>query len=388
MSQRVHAAIASIGLVLLVGLGVFVDQFSRRSRESRPTNQVAAPARQPGQTPAKKSPSQPQAATPPRPVGEVGAQPTAPQAQATPPMPSTDRSIAPQEQPAPRQAGPAIRSEMAFLGEEPLPVFANLVLALGAPATADESPVTGGELKALLDDRRVEVYWPELLKYASPQSKKLQKAEHKSFIPIFMKPEKLDAGAAFLSGYATMLAAAEQRYGVPPKDVVAVLMWESNLGKTTGKFGVVNVYLGQLLYMKKAAADAERAMTEPLPPDDRARHDKRLERIKKNAERNLTALLRSSKAKGQDPLTIQGSWGGAIGFPQFMPTSFRYAVDADGDGKIDLYGFPDSIASIANYLSENGYRKSRAKAIRAYNPEDDYVRGVQMYADAVAGRSR
>jgi membrane-bound lytic murein transglycosylase B len=300
-------------------------------------------------------------------------------------QPEPPPSVATPPAPAPRRAAPGvrtIRSDLVFR-PEPAGPFASVVAALSPPADGVGAPVSADEFRRLLDDPRAEVYWPELLKYASPQSRKIQKQEHESFIPIFMKPAKIAAGAAFLSDHATELAAAQARYGVPPKDIVSVLMWESNLGKSTGKYRVANIYLGQLLYLDEAAAEAERTSAVRLDAADRSRHVKRLERIKRNAEKYLVALLRSCKAKGVDPFSILGSWGGAIGFPQFMPTSFQYAVDGNADGKIDLYSFPDAIASIGNYLSERGYRASRAKAIHAYNPEDEYVRGVQMYADAI-----
>jgi membrane-bound lytic murein transglycosylase B len=283
--------------------------------------------------------------------------------------------------------GRTVRSGLAFNSGQPTLASAPLVAALGAPADESGSPVSAEELARLMDDpRAAEVYWPELVKFASPQAKKIQKTEHTSFIPIFMKPAKIDAGKAFLAEHSRDLAGAQRTYGVLPQDVVSILMWESNLGKATGKFRVVNVYLGEILYVDEAAVEAERANQTELNREDQERHSKRLERIKRNAQKYLVAMLRSCKAKGVDPLSITGSWGGAIGFPQFMPTSFRFAADGNGDGSIDLYSFPDAIASIANYLSKNGYRSSRSRSFHAYNPEDEYVRGVQMYADAIAKR--
>lgn len=305
--------------------------------------------------------------------------------EAAPPAPAAAPSrTAPPTTPA-RPQGRTIRSDLAFRESgEPVPALAGVLRALSAPADGVGAPVSGEELRRLLDDPRAsEVYWAELLKYASPRSPKLQKAEHTSFIPIFMKPARIAAGDAFLVEHARELAAARARYGVLPKDIVSVLMWESNLGTTTGKYRVVNVYLGQLLYGDDAATQAARTSNIRLGAADRARHAKRLARIKRNAEQYLVALLRSCRAKGVDPLTIHGSWAGAIGFPQFMPTSFRYAVDGDGDGAIDLYAFPDAIASVGNYLGQHGYAADRARAIHAYNPEDEYVRGVQLYADAL-----
>jgi len=281
-----------------------------------------------------------------------------------------------------------VSSALAFQGGEPTAAFAPIVAALESPADDAGSSISAAELSRLLDDpRATEVYRSELIKYATPKSKKIQKAEHTSFISIFMKPAKIDAGVAFLSEHAAELDAARRRFGVVPQDVVSVLMWESNLGKATGKFHVFNLYVGQIIYLDEAFAYAEGESGSMPPGPERDAHLARLARIKRNAGKYLVALLRSAKAKGIDPLAIMGSWGGAIGFPQFMPTSFQYAADGDGDGSIDLYAFPDAIASIANYLEKHGYRASRTRAFHAYNPEDEYVRGVKLYADTIARES-
>ena len=120
--------------------------------------------------------------------------------------------------------------------------------------------------------------------------------------------------------------------------------------------------------------------------DERGR---RFDKLKRRAVGNLVSLLRVSKEKGQDPTAQRGSWAGAIGYPQFMPASLRYAADGDGDGVIDLKHWPDAIFSVASYLSAHGYDKSyagRKKGIHAYNPINSYVHGVIRYADAIVRR--
>jgi membrane-bound lytic murein transglycosylase B len=106
--------------------------------------------------------------------------------------------------------------------------------------------------------------------------------------------------------------------------------------------------------------------------------------IHERARKNLLALVRQCKARGIDPLTVKGSWAGALGFPQFMPFSLRWAEDGDGDGKIDLYTFDDSIASIANYLEQHGWARSAERAVWDYNHEDAYVKGVLAFSKALA----
>jgi peptidoglycan lytic transglycosylase B len=276
-------------------------------------------------------------------------------------------------------------SHLAFRGDEPLGAFKDVVAKLGEPTNEEGAFVSAAELRALLDDPRAkEIYRPELVKYATPQSVKIQNAEHKSFLKLFMRKAKLKKGADFLSARKDELARAEQRFGVKREDIVSVLMWESNLGAVTGKYLVVNTYLGEIMFLDEVFAEIEKKGGTMSPESARAQHLRRLARLKENAVKFLVALLRSAKAKNVDPLTIRGSWAGAIGFPQFMPTSMRYAIDGDEDGQIDLYKFPDAIFSIASYLAAHGYKEDRAAAIYAYNADSEYVRGVQAYADEIA----
>ena len=105
------------------------------------------------------------------------------------------------------------------------------------------------------------------------------------------------------------------------------------------------------------------------------------------AEEELVHLLVMCRDLGKDPLSVKGSWAGAFGLCQFVPSSFlTYAVDGDGDGVVDLFTFSDAMASIANYLKESGWQTNDVaqakKAIHAYNHCDSYVKAVIAYAKA------
>ena len=111
---------------------------------------------------------------------------------------------------------------------------------------------------------------------------------------------------------------------------------------------------------------------------------------RKSAAKSLIALLRYSKQKGVDPLSLKGSWGGAIGYIQFMPYNLVYAIDADGDGTINLFNWSDAMYSAANYLKKVGnYNSSltgRRNAFYKYNPSWSYVDGVILYANTIWDR--
>ncbi|MEE2709184.1 MAG: lytic murein transglycosylase [Gemmatimonadota bacterium] len=255
-------------------------------------------------------------------------------------------------------------------------------------------PVSRNEFLALLDrPESQEIYRDQLVKIATPRSVQIQNQEHRDFLNVFMMEKRLKAGVAFLHDQGPMLAEAETRYGVRRRDIVSILMWESGLGEFTGELKVFSVLMGQLLFLDSAQKYAVAQMVErgeASPLDDTevvALQKKRFNRIKNRCVGNLVALLRQSKAANADPLEQLGSWGGAIGYPQFMPFSMGYAVDGDQDGTVNLHTWPDAIMSVGNYLKVRGKygpeEGERLGAIHSYNPIESYVNGVITYADAI-----
>lgn len=266
-----------------------------------------------------------------------------------------------------------------------------------AARDGDGAPVSREEFAALLDrPESREVYADQLIKVATPRSVQIQNQAHQDYLHIFMQERRQKAGIAFLRAHAALLTEAENRYGVDRRDIVSILMWESGLGEFTGNLRVFNVLMAQLLFLEPAQAYAVAEMVEKGEPDPLLSPEvvenqrRRFDSIKKRCVDNLVALLRNGKANGIDPLEQRGSWGGAIGYPQFMPASMPYAVDGDGDGVINLHTWPDAIMSVANYLRVRGKYgpgdRARRAAIHSYNPIDSYVDGVIAYADAIWAR--
>ncbi len=291
----------------------------------------------------------------------------------------------------PEAASWQISPETVFPDGKPANVYIQeLVDALNAQ-TAAGAPVSEQELRDLVQRAATVVYHDRVIKYATPLSVNIQNREHEDFSKIFLKPKRIAQGVAFMQTHDSTLAKAQQRYRVRKQDVVAILMWESGLGEFTGDHLIFNILLGQLLYLEAARDVAVTHLIAEGEMDSSARvmtapERARLQRLRKSAVRNLAALIRLGKEKGYDAVAVKGSWGGAIGYVQFMPSSMQFAADGDGDGRIDLCTWPDAIFSVANYLHKNGYRdseRSRRRAIHAYNPLDSYVNGVVKYADAV-----
>ncbi|MFT3839815.1 MAG: lytic murein transglycosylase [Myxococcaceae bacterium] len=261
-------------------------------------------------------------------------------------------------------------------------------LALRAPPLQDggsngEAPLTAAEVSAILDDPRAQlIYAEKTVSIVAPSMPARHRQEHLDLMKLFLKPERLQAGAVFAKQQQQYLEAAETKTGVQREVIIAILMWESKLGTITGDYFAFNVFTSQAYFIDEAN-EAALAMKEEQKLYDPKLQKQRVETIRARAHMNLLALLRQCKTKKIDPLAVKGSWAGALGFPQFMPASLRWADDGDADGRIDLFTMPDAIASIGRYLKEHGFADSREKAVWEYNHEDAYVKGVLAYADAL-----
>lgn len=148
---------------------------------------------------------------------------------------------------------------------------------------------------------------------------------------IFMQPERIQKGLAFWQKNQDALARAQQKYGVPAEMILGIIGVETRFGEAPGKYRVI---------------DALTTLTLDFP--------KRSAFFRKELEQFLVL----GREENIDPLTVIGSYAGAIGQPQFMPSSYRaYAVDFSGDGVRDLMNnSDDAIGSVASYLSRHGWK--------------------------------
>ncbi|HVL74926.1 MAG TPA: lytic murein transglycosylase B [Noviherbaspirillum sp.] len=176
----------------------------------------------------------------------------------------------------------------------------------------------------------------------------------------FIDPVRINAGVAFWNTHADALARAEQRYGVPAEIIVAIIGVETVYGRNTGNFRVVDVL-------------TTLGFDYPEKPNREARM-----RFFRGELENTLLYARES---GIDPLTLLGSYAGAIGWPQFMPGSIRrWAVDFDGDGKVDLRNSPvDAIGSVANFLVQHGWKPGEPIVFLTEVLQDDDERPWEMF---------
>lgn len=157
---------------------------------------------------------------------------------------------------------------------------------------------------------------------------------------IFASDKRTQQGAAFWTAHKDALAKAETQYGVPAQVIIAVMGVETFYGQHQGNFKVI---------------DALTTLAFDYPPRS------------KFFRKELEEYLLMTRENQLDPTRLHGSYAGAMGQAQFMPSSYRhYAVDFSGKHKIDLENnTDDAIGSIANYLAKNGWQRNRPTAIKA-----------------------
>jgi membrane-bound lytic murein transglycosylase B len=162
----------------------------------------------------------------------------------------------------------------------------------------------------------------------------------KEYRPIFIVPMRITNGVNFWNANREALARAEKEFGVPAEIIVAIIGVETNYGKNTGNWYVI---------------DALTTLAFDYPP--RAPFF-RSELV------NYLILTREQK---HDPLEFKGSYAGAMGYGQFMPSSYRnFAVDFSGDGFTDIWNNPtDAIGSIANYFKKHGWQTGKPVVVPA-----------------------
>ncbi|MEA3639020.1 MAG: lytic murein transglycosylase B [Lamprobacter sp.] len=160
---------------------------------------------------------------------------------------------------------------------------------------------------------------------------------------LFVTPERIAGGRRFLAEHQTLLAQAEAAYGVPPEVVAAIIGIETNYGGTLGSHRVLDALstLG-FAYPRRAAF----------------------------FRKELEAFLLLAGEEAIDPVSVRGSYAGAVGKPQFIPSSYRaYAVDFDGDGQRNLWeSDADVIGSVGAYLAQHGWQRGQPIASAATLP--------------------
>jgi membrane-bound lytic murein transglycosylase B len=203
----------------------------------------------------------------------------------------------------------------------------------------------------------------------------------------FASKKSIRNAKKYMKTHKSALDTAEKTYGVDREVITAILLVETRLGTNTGKTSVLNI-----LSTMSSLSDPE--VRELFWKDisrktefTRNRYDKWVDRKSKWAYTELKSFLKYTSREKIDPADIKGSYAGALGISQFIPSSIlAYAKDGNSDGTVNLFDHADAISSVGNYLKRKGWRpgigrEKAEKVIWTYNHSDYYVAIILKVSD-------
>jgi membrane-bound lytic murein transglycosylase B len=248
------------------------------------------------------------------------------------------------------------------------------------PEVLFEPDTMAGKLRALIRSR-------------SPEAETLSEALRKAYHREYLNPLAIARANTYLIENRAILEKIAAQYGVPREIIVSILLVETHLGKNTGNRRVFNrlASMARVTDLEIVHPHLDVAL---LTPENEAYARRRCREKSDWAYGELKALLFYAAQDKIDPLAVRGSVYGAIGLCQFMPSNIlTYGVDADGDGRIDLFAKMDALHSIANYLRGHGWREGmdrsdQQRVIFAYNHSSVYANTVLAVAEKIRGRGR
>jgi membrane-bound lytic murein transglycosylase B len=207
----------------------------------------------------------------------------------------------------------------------------------------------------------------------------------------FLKPASIDEAKDYLRKHRADLEHAQQFYGVEGEVVTAILLVESRLGTFVSKRRVLNTLSSLAALDEKALRDKLwQIYVKDKAPASKEPFERWALRKSAWAYGELQAYLKYVKAQNVDPVSVRGSYAGALGFAQFMPSSvLEFGRDGNSDGQINLFEHRDAIASVANYLKQHGWKPglSRDEAFRillCYNHSSYYADTILKVADRLS----
>ena len=200
----------------------------------------------------------------------------------------------------------------------------------------------------------------------------------------FLNPVAIGMAKQFFRKWRTRLNRESRASGVDAEVIVAIIMVESSFGELTGSYPVLSVFSSVYLDNRQ-----ERRKEIARRLKDRSVKERYLERLALKAQwarRELAALLTMNRDLNVDIGTLKGSYAGAFGIPQFLPSSYlSWGRDGDESDTIDLFYMPDAIASVVHYLKSHGWTSgihhaSNRRVLLAYNKSSAYVETVLQVA--------
>lgn len=244
------------------------------------------------------------------------------------------------------------------------------------------------QAKSIMQDPRISVRPEFIVKnlfYSSPRGT----AQKPDIMEV--TPRQIARGRAFMKEHAESLSAVEKRFGTSPRIITAILIIESRLGTYPMPYNVVNAYANLAFLLNPDYLQEVQALYADAYPQlyDEAMIA-RAKRKAKWAVGELSYLVHIANNLGIDPFTISGSFSGALGPGQFIPSSFwLFGIDGDGDGIVSPFNLADAQFSMGHYLKIFGWAEDapidqKRKAVWFYNRSPVYVNTIMMLYDKLS----
>jgi membrane-bound lytic murein transglycosylase B len=276
------------------------------------------------------------------------------------------------------------------------------------PALTDWSPIIARLVDDGFDEPAIREIFsrPEVSFEPQAMVRKLEelvkKAPQKPFGPSYnprlvykslLKEKEIRRARSYLQENTELLESISSQYCVPKEIVVSILLVETRLGDFVGGRWAFNTLASMALCTNLETI-------RPYLPKkllNRKNQDLAREILRRKADwayDELKALILYAHLSGVDPLSLPGSIYGAIGLCQFMPSNvLLYGIDADNDGRVDLFVKPDALFSIANYLKGHGWqctmdKSSQIRVIFDYNKSTVYANTILAVAEKLKSKSK
>ena len=240
------------------------------------------------------------------------------------------------------------------------------------------------QIKKIFEDSDVEFEVKTVSSYFQHKESKLNYDQ-------FLSEESIEKARQYQQDHKTDLEKAENEYGVDKNVITAIMLVETRLGKNVGSSCVINV-LATMAALEDP--DIRELFWKQIPEKNRIskeEYDAKAPQKAKWAYAELKAFIKYVEREGLDPSSIDGSYAGAMGIAQFMPSNaLTLAKDGNQDGHINLFHHEDAIVSIANYLKRYGWKpgitpEQAYDVVYHYNHSKYYVNTILKIRDKLKG---
>ena len=203
----------------------------------------------------------------------------------------------------------------------------------------------------------------------------------------FSSPKSIANAREYMATHKESLYKAQEKFSVDKTIITAILLVETRLGTYLGKRTVINTLSTMAALTDKALAERVWQAISDNKKSERDAFDKKVDQKSRWGYEELKALISYADREGIDPVAVKGSYAGAMGIPQFMPSNaLMLARDGNQDGKVNLFDHDDAIFSVANYLKHHGWksglsRQRQHEVLFRYNHSNYYVDALLKISD-------